>query len=184
MNPITKSMQTASRGRKPRKASSAQDIGPVQADVAEVAIEAQAEGLLDALRIEWRRVPDSLWRFLKQSAPVWITVHMAKRWKHKPDLLLLLPIGGGYSLAKEIELKSAKGKLSPGQEEYAARMPVTVCRTPDQTIAVVGAAQLQAKRCTRCMAGGTYQVSHQYPAPGQPDTHPLAQIYERGNSAK
>lgn len=161
---LSKAYQVRSRGRKPRKASAAVDIGPVQADVAEDVIQAQAEDLLDALRIEWRHIPNSLWRYLKQSAPVQIVKQMADRWKHKPDLLLLLPIGGGYSLAKEIELKSAKGKLSPGQEEYAARMPVEICRSPEATIAAVDAAQLQQRKCQRCMAGGTIDSSEREPS--------------------
>jgi hypothetical protein len=175
---LSKAYQVRSRGRKPRKGTNAVDMGGGALDVAEVALQAQAEAMLDAYRIEWRRVPDQIWRFLKQSAPVWITVHLAKRWKHKPDLLLLLPIGEGYSLAKEIELKSAKGTMSPGQEDYAARMPVTVCRTPDQTISVVNAAQLQARKCRECQSGLTYPMRYGVLLPGQRDC--LSPLYDRG----
>jgi hypothetical protein len=153
MNNLSKKSQLAYRGRKARKGTLSAAIADNGLRVPEAALQGQAEDMLDAIGLEWRRVPDNLWRYLKQSAPAHIVKQLADRWKGKPDLLILLPIGGGYSLCKEIEIKALRGKLSPAQEDYIARMPVEICRTPEQTMAAVDAAQLQAKKCARCMAG-------------------------------
>ena len=83
--------------------------------------------------IECRRVPDSVWAFLKMSAPARIVKALSRFWKDKPDLLMLIPVSDRYSLALDVELKAQHGKLSKGQKDYSESMPVVVSRSPEQT---------------------------------------------------
>lgn len=114
-------------------------------DGSESLLQGQADDYLDAMRIEWRRVPDSLWRYLKQSAPVQIVKQLADRWRGKPDLLMLIPISDKYSLACEVELKSKTGKWGTRQKEYAERMPVQESRSPEKSMAIIEQFQKDAQ---------------------------------------
>jgi hypothetical protein len=106
-------------------------------DGSEALLQGQMDDILDTMGIEFRRVPDGLWRFLKMCAPVQVVKQLADRWSGKPDVLMMIPINEKYSLACEVELKSKSGKFSDKQEEYRNRMPVLESRSPERSLEII-----------------------------------------------
>lgn len=104
-------------------------------------LQRQMDDMLEQMGVEYRRVPDGLWRWLKANCPSYIIKQLSDLWKSKPDTCMLIPIPGTkYSIACEVEIKNRKGNMSPRQAQYAERMPVTVSRsTAENEAAVLGA---------------------------------------------
>jgi len=133
VNPISKSQQLSyRRKRKPRQNRDGYD-GP------ESDLQSQMDDLLVKAGIEFRRIPDGLWAYLKMHAPARMIKQLTWCFKGKPDTLILVPIPGTpYSLAREVEIKNKNGEMSKEQAAYAERMPVTVSRsTADNERAVL-----------------------------------------------
>ena len=106
-------------------------------DVPEDALQRQMDDMLAAMGVEYRRIPDSLWRWLKANCPPYIIAQLSEVWKSKPDTLMLFPLTDKYSLACEVEIKSRRGNPNPRQKKYAERMPVQISRSTDENEKIV-----------------------------------------------
>lgn len=129
---LSKQKQLGRYGKKGRR-----EPLPNVPDMPEAALQQQMDDMLDAMQIEYRRIPDRLWQWLQANCPSYIIKQLSAVWKSKPDTLMLIPISDKYSIAREVELKSRKGKLSTRQAKYAERMPVTVSRSTAENEAIV-----------------------------------------------
>jgi hypothetical protein len=139
--PLSKASLRAKRKRRTPKVSQSPENGYTGN---EAELQGQLDDALDALGMEYRRIPDVLWNFLKRSAPMWVVNNMVKIWRGKPDTMILIPVSDKYSLACEIELKSSKGKLSTRQDDYCGRMPVQVSRSPEKSMEIIEQMQADA----------------------------------------
>ena len=83
------------------------------------------ESFLEAKRIRYIRVPDSLWAFVMTSkvAPVWLKAFCSKFLAGMPDLVILQG-----EKALHVELKTKSGKVSQKQIEWAKTCKVHVIR--------------------------------------------------------
>lgn len=129
---LSKESQLAYKGKKRKTRQKREGY-----DGPEAHIQQALDDALVALRIEHRRIEDSVWCWLVTHAPIWAVKELSKRFKSKPDSLMLIPLTKDYSLALEIELKNKYGNLNDKQEDYAKKMPVHVCRSIESAIAVV-----------------------------------------------
>lgn len=97
----------------------------------EAEIQKQAEAYLDAVRLVYFRIPDTLlgWFFgyMKASVPPWALKFVSKYLKGWPDLIVFK---GDRFLA--IELKRADGKTTAKQREKIKALGAHVCRSFDE----------------------------------------------------
>lgn len=108
-------------------------------------IQGQVEEFLNLRGIEYRRIPDKIWFWLKTNAPQWITKQLIMYWRGKPDLLIMFPLEKG-SYTVEIEIKTANGHMSQRQKKYSERMPVYLCRSYDECCRVICEAESFTKK--------------------------------------
>jgi hypothetical protein len=94
-------------------------------NVPESEIQAFADDLLACKpHIRNIRIPDSFFRWVKMNAPQHIQKWFCGMFAGQPDNTMLIPIGSGYSLAMEMELKTqdakgrAVGKLHGKQKHH------------------------------------------------------------------
>ena len=94
----------------------------------EAALQNQCENLLNTLKIEYYRVPDFIW---KNKSPRLRNL-ASKYFKGKPDLLCLIPFDDIYIKAIAFELKTEKGRLTQGQQNWQRRLPLIIIRSFEQ----------------------------------------------------
>ncbi len=89
----------------------------------EKVLQKQCENYLKLLGIKYLHIPDSLLRWVKGYAPIWIVTIVSRNFKGFPDLAIFQE---DKSLL--VELKTAKGTLSAGQKRWAKGVNVHVLR--------------------------------------------------------
>lgn len=77
-------------------------------------LQKQVEAYLELKGIRYIRVPDSLWAFVNTTAPMWLRIFTGKFLAGIPDIVALKG-----EKALHLELKSAKGKMSPKQVAWS-----------------------------------------------------------------
>lgn len=97
--------------------------------IPESSLQSICDEYLDTLGITYLRIPDALYRaiFASHSIKPYIKKMISDYVKGRPDTTILHP-DGRYLC---VELKSAKGKQTQGQKNFAKRIPVTVVRDFD-----------------------------------------------------
>jgi len=95
----------------------------------EADLQRQAEEYLQVQGIPFIRVPDAIYKAIFSSRTIkpYIKALISRFIKGLPDLIILDP-AGRWNRACCIELKSATGKLSQGQKNFAKRVNVVVKR--------------------------------------------------------
>ena len=99
----------------------------VGSGITEHQLQRQCEQYLRINNIVFIRVPDAIYKaiFGNRLIPPATRALISSFIKGLPDLTILLP-SGKYIC---VELKTATGKMSQGQKEFARNIPVTICRT-------------------------------------------------------
>ena len=99
----------------------------------ESSLQSQCEELLSFYpNIKVVRVPDAAYRAIfshSSNVPVFVKKLVSAWLRGIPDLILLRKDGEAYCKAVCVELKTAKGKQSQGQKNFAKVVPVIVCRS-------------------------------------------------------
>ena len=121
----------------PKKKWSRPDSPTGRPEVPESEIQAFADELLEYKKhIRSIRVPDSFFRWVKMNVPPHIQIWFFGMFGGRPDNTLLIPIGNGYSLALEMELKTqdakgrAVGKLHGKQKRHEGQW--RICRSTQE----------------------------------------------------
>lgn len=79
---------------------------------------------LDLLRVDYIRIPDNVFRWVKMNAPVWFQKYFFKVFGGRPDNTIIVPIGNGIAIAFLLELKTQDssgkevGKLHGKQKQH------------------------------------------------------------------
>ncbi len=97
-------------------------------------LQKQCDDLLKNLRIKYLRIPDYVWKWLKQNAPVEIITALSESFAGMPDNVTLVKISDKYALAMGLEIKTEAGKLSGKQKKWIDREGGVVSRSTDDTI--------------------------------------------------
>lgn len=102
--------------------------------ISESALQKQCDDTLDGYRIIYLRIPNWVWKWLKQNAPVSLMNYMSTRFAGMPDSIAIKPLKGKYNLALCLELKTEKGRLHGKQKRWAKELNVQISRSPEDTI--------------------------------------------------
>jgi len=105
-------------------------------DITEDELQGQCNDTFDGYRIRYLRIPDWVWKWLKQNAPKHLLKEMSKRFGGMPDAIALKK-GEKYNDALMLELKTKKGKLHGKQKDWDKEFNVEISRTPDDTIKII-----------------------------------------------
>ena len=105
--------------------------------VPESALQKQAEDYLDAFQIDYIRVPDNFFKWVKMKAPNYIQIAFFKIFGGIPDLQITAPINDKYNLCLMVELKSKVGRLHGKQIRNAKRQKWQISRSVDDTIRII-----------------------------------------------
>jgi hypothetical protein len=128
---ITKTDQLKYRGRKKEK--------PVGYETEDL-IQEPTNELLDKMQVPYFRIPDSM---------------NAKDIRHAlcgmADNVLMLPIGRGYCLCVNLELKSATGKMHGKQKTLARDLDYKIERTIEGVAAVAMEMKSMARYLRKCI---------------------------------
>ena len=89
-------------------------------------LQKMCESYLKQNGLRYVHIPDNVLRYIKTTAPIWITTQLSKAFKGVPDLMVFQ---GDKSLL--VELKNVKGKLSQGQINWHKGVDVKVVRDFD-----------------------------------------------------
>lgn len=108
-----------------------------QTRISEREIQIQVESYLDRLGIMYVRIPDSLWSFVNTKGSMVLKVQCSKFLAGAPDLMIFGVSKDGEAKTLLIELKDAKGKLLPSQEKWHKGTKVHVCRSFDESRALI-----------------------------------------------
>ena len=125
--PHSKQSQTAYKKKRKRP----------KVTIKEDAIQKQCDDLLIALRIKYLRIPDWVWKWLKENAPVSVISELSGKFAGMPDDLPLIKLTEKYSLCLGLELKTEAGKLSTKQKRWIKEVGGVVSRSPDDTIEII-----------------------------------------------
>ena len=120
---FSKAKQTAHKRKKPVP----------KVTITEDQLQGQCNDTLNAYRMRWLRIPDWIWAWLKQNAPIQIMKELSKRFGGMPDIIALEPVGD-YNLALLLELKTETGKLHGKQKHWKGAQ---ISRDPDKTIETI-----------------------------------------------
>ena len=117
----------------------------------EAVLQGECEMYMRIRRIEFEHMPDGIFGFVasSQSLPSWFKAWFMSTFKGRPDIVFTLPIKENYSLSFKVELKNAKGKTHGVQTREVATGRWALCRSLDEFIAVVAAAESLATRMTQ-----------------------------------
>ena len=119
--------------RFPKKKWSASDSAPVQS---EKKLQKQCEDFLRINQIKFIRIPDELWRFIAQRAPIQTKKILSCALKGVPDITILFK-NGSYLC---VELKSKSGIQSTGQKQFEKAVTdknYTIIKNFDDFVALV-----------------------------------------------
>ena len=108
--PLSKRKQLSHRRR--RKAL------PDVPEVPESALQHQLEDTLAAYQVEYMRIPDGVWRWLRHNAPPYIVKALSDSFGGMPDCFARVPLDEPYYLCLGIELKSRRGTLHGKQKKW------------------------------------------------------------------
>ena len=105
-------------------------------DITEDELQNQCNDTFDAYRIRYIRIPDWVWKWLKQNAPKHLLKVLSKIFGGMPDAIAFKK-GEKYNYALMLELKSKKGKLHGKQKHWNKEFNVEISRTPDDSIRII-----------------------------------------------
>lgn len=101
-------------------------------------LQVRAENLCISLGIRFFRIPDKLNGFLRNYAPTWVRVFVARYFSGLPDMLLFKPRfrpvdsdqpdphDQDDNICRLLEIKTEAGKLSQGQRKWHSGLDVIV----------------------------------------------------------
>lgn len=104
-----------------------------------------ADDYLAVQCLKYIRIPDGIFRWVQVNCAIGFKMWFNKTFAGMPDNTVFFPVGE-YSIALHMELKSAKGQLHGKQKTEAQTLPWKVCRTPEEVMAAIQAAQKEADR--------------------------------------
>ena len=104
--------------------------------IPEKIIQAQVESYLRARRIPYLRLPDGLYRSLGRMTKR-DGIDSAKAISGYPDLSIFKVLPDGSTKVLPLELKSAKGKMSPTQEMWAQKIGTKLARSVEEAVALI-----------------------------------------------
>ncbi len=107
--------------------------------ISEADLQKQCNDNLDAYgkRLKYIRIPDWIWSWLKQNAPVEVVTELSRTFGGMPDNVVFAPIGEDYNLCMALELKTKTGKLHGKQKQWKKDINTKLSRDPDETIAII-----------------------------------------------
>ena len=127
----SKRKQTASRGAKRRLKISEIRKKEGYCEATEAQLQNQCDDILEALNLEYLRIPDDLYRILYRHANQGVKNAVSRGMGGHADNLVFIPINDKYSLCLHLELKSKKGKLHGRQK--TRKVPTQISRSPETT---------------------------------------------------
>jgi len=138
---FSKRKQTASRGNKRKLRISEIRKKEGYCDAPESAIQKQCDDLLKIYRerygMESMRMPDCVWRYLKQHAPAYIVKEASEWMAGFADHNVFMRLTDKYSLALHLELKSKTGRLHGKQKNKSDKIPYQISRSPEKTVEIL-----------------------------------------------
>ena len=114
----------------------------------ESVIQTQCQEYLEIRRITYFHLPDGIFGFVASAPaiPSWFRAWFMKAFAARPDIVFDLPVKDHYSLSFRVELKTAKGRTHGPQTREVAAGRWALCRSLDEFVAVVTAAERLAER--------------------------------------
>ena len=104
--------------------------------IPEKIIQAQVESYLNARRIPYLRLPDGLYRSLGRMSRR-DGIDSAKAISGYPDLSIFKVLPDGTTKVLPLELKTAKGKMSPTQAMWAEKIGTKLARSVEEAQALI-----------------------------------------------
>ena len=119
-------------------------------DINEDALQKQANDLLDWMHIGYYRIPDFVWLWLKNNAPIEVLRALSDCFAGKlPDNFCFEKLTDKYLIALPLELKTKTGRLHGKQKKYARDYNWQISRSPDETIEIVNQFKADAELYTK-----------------------------------
>jgi hypothetical protein len=101
-------------------------------------IQGAVEEYLTWNKIDYIRIPDGVFKWIKLNTPKWFQLFFFKTFGGRPDLTIIKPIGNGIAVSLLMELKTqdskgrAVGKLHGKQKHHKDEW--IICRSVDSAI--------------------------------------------------
>ena len=127
----------------------------MKAIVPENAIQKAVDDYLNLKRLQFYRIPDGIFRWIKMKAPIGIQKWFFGMFGGKPDSTVLIPIGNGIALALLLELKTedkkgrAVGKLHGKQKHHEDEW--IICRNVDSAIKTIDEFEKTAEKVKKML---------------------------------
>lgn len=87
--------------------------------------------------IDFIRIPDQLWFWIKNKCPQWLLMVCSKYLAGWCDVIPIIPISDKYGLVCMVECKSQKGKLHGKQKNMAKRLNYQIVRSEEDVIKTI-----------------------------------------------
>jgi len=116
--------------------------------------------LLELKHIRFIRFPDDLLRWIKLKSPSWFSKAFFHVWGGRADNIIFFPLGNGYHLSVNLELKTADkkgravGRLHGKQIRNAEAEGWQIARSPEDISAVIARAEAMVVRIKKAIAEG------------------------------
>jgi len=103
----------------------------------EDAVQCAVNEILEMKQIDYIRIPDHLWFWIKTKCPTWLLMLCSKHLAGWCDNIPIIPVTPKYGLVCLLECKSAKGKTHGKQKRMAKRLNYQIIRSPEDAVKVI-----------------------------------------------